>query len=123
MGLYKGDPYGDLGRLQSELFRATRLVVDTGIHAEHWSREQAIQYMQATTGMAPSYVTKEVDRYVVWPGQACSYTIGMKVILGLREQAEAELGSQFSLREFHAEVLRNGPMPLWLLQRNVRRWI
>jgi len=123
IGLYKNDPYGDLGRLQAELFRAARLVVDTGIHAKRWSREQAIQYMQSVTGMAPSDVTAEVERYVVWPGQACAYKIGMKTILGLREQAKADLGPRFDVREFHALVLENGAMPLWLLQKNVDRWI
>jgi uncharacterized protein (DUF885 family) len=123
MGLYKNDPYGDLGRLQAELFRAVRLVVDTGMHAQHWSREQAIQYMQTTTGMAPSDVTAEVERYVVWPGQACAYKIGMKTILGLREQAKSELGPKFDIKQFHAVVLENGAMPLWLLQKNVDAWI
>ncbi len=123
MGLYKDDPYGDLGRLQAELFRAVRLVVDTGMHAQHWSREKAIQYMQTTTGMAPSDVTAEVERYVVWPGQACAYKVGMKMILGLREQAKSELGPRFDLKQFHAVVLENGAMPLWLLQKNVDEWI
>jgi uncharacterized protein (DUF885 family) len=123
IGLYNGDPYGDLGRLQAELFRATRLVVDTGIHAKHWSREQAIQYMQSTTGMANSDVTAEIERYVVWPGQACAYKIGMKTILESREKAKADLGPKFDLREFHALVLENGAMPLWMLQRSVDAWI
>jgi uncharacterized protein (DUF885 family) len=123
MGLYNNDPYGDLGRLQAELFRAVRLVVDTGMHAQHWSREQAIEYMQTTTGMAPSDVTAEVERYVVWPGQACAYKVGMKTILGLREQAKADLGSKFDIKQFHAVVLENGSMPLWLLQKNVDAWI
>jgi uncharacterized protein (DUF885 family) len=123
MNLYQNDPYGDLGRLQAELFRAVRLVVDTGMHAQHWSREQAIDYMQTTTGMASSDVTAEVERYVVWPGQACAYKIGMKMILGLREQAKAELGAKFDLKEYHKIVLENGAMPLWLLQKNVDLWI
>ncbi|HTQ14614.1 MAG TPA: DUF885 domain-containing protein [Rhizomicrobium sp.] len=123
MGLYRDDPYGDLGRLQAELFRAVRLVVDTGMHAQRWSREQAIGYMQATTGMANSDVTAEVERYVVWPGQACAYKIGMKTILDLRQQARADLGAKFDIRQFHKVVLENGAMPLWLLQRNVDSWI
>jgi len=123
MGLYKDDPYGDLGRLQAELFRDTRLVVDTGMHSQHWSREQAIQYMQSTTGMANSDVTAEIERYVVWPGQACAYRIGMKTILELREKAKAELGPKFDLKEYHKVVLENGAMPLWLLQKNVDAWI
>jgi len=123
MGLYENDPYGDIGRLQAEILRAARLVVDTGMHARHWSREQAIQYMQSVTGMAPSDVSMEVDRYIVWPGQACTYMIGMKVILGLREKAISELGPRFDMKEFHAQILDNGPMPLWLLQKNVESWI
>ncbi|MDE2112332.1 MAG: DUF885 domain-containing protein [Alphaproteobacteria bacterium] len=123
MGLYHNDPYGDLGRLQAELFRAARLVVDTGIHAKRWSREQAIAYMQATTGMAASDVTAEVERYVVWPGQACAYKIGMKTILDLRTRAESELGPRFDIKEFHGVILENGAMPLWLLQKNVDRWM
>ena len=123
MGLYDGDPYGDLGRLQAELFRAVRLVVDTGIHAKRWSREQAIAYMQSTTGMANSDVTAEIERYVVWPGQACAYKIGMKTILGLREQAMSRLGSRFDIKQFHTVILENGAMPLSLLQKNVDTWI
>lgn len=123
MGLYKDDPYGNLGRLQAELFRAVRLVVDTGIHAKHWSREQAITYMQTTTGMAESDVTAEVERYVVWPGQACAYKLGMKTILDLREAAKQRLGKKFDIKAFHAVVLDNGAMPLWMLRRNVGGWI
>jgi len=123
MGIYKNDPMDDLGRLQAELFRAVRLVVDTGMHAKRWSREQAIQYMQDATGMAPSDVTAEIERYVVWPGQACAYKIGMKTILEQRERAKARLGKRFDIKEYHALVLANGAMPLWLLQKNVDRWI
>src|SRR6185503_451226 len=95
----------------------------TGMHAKHWSREQAIDYMQKTTGMANTDVTAEIERYVVWPGQACAYKIGMKTILELRERARARLGSRFDLKRFHALVLENGAMPLWLLERNVNEWI
>lgn len=123
MGLYDNDPYGDLGRLQAELLRAVGLVVDTGIHAKRWSREQAITYMQTTTGLAASDVTDDVDIYVVQPGQACAYTIGMTTIMDLRQQAERELGPRFDIRAFHAVILENGAMPLWLLQKNVDRWM
>jgi len=123
LGLYRNDPYGDLGRLQAELFRAVRLVVDTGIHAKGWSREQAIDYMQSTTGMAKSDVIAEIERYVVWPGQACAYKIGMKTILELREKAQSELGKRFDIKEFHAVILETGAMPLWLLRSNVESWI
>lgn len=112
MGLYDNDPYGNLGRLQAELFRAVGLVADTGIHAKRWSREQAITYMQTTTGLAASDVTDDVDIYVVQPGQACAYTIGMKTIVDLRRQAERELGPKFDMRAFHAVILENGAMPL-----------
>jgi len=123
IGLYKDDPYGDLGRLQAELFRAVRLVVDTGMHAQRWSREQAIDYFRKTTGMAETDVVAETERYVVWPGQACAYKIGMKTILDMREKAKAELGPKFDIRQYHAIVLENGAMPLWLLRKNVDRWI
>jgi uncharacterized protein (DUF885 family) len=123
MGLYDNDPYADLGRLQSELFRAVRLVVDTGIHAKRWSREQAIAYMHSTTGMANSDVTTEVERYAAWPGQACADKIGMKTIMELRARAKGELGIRFDLKEFHLVVLESGAMPLWLLQKNVDRWL
>jgi uncharacterized protein (DUF885 family) len=123
MGMYRDDPYGDLGRLQAELFRAVRLVVDTGMHAKHWSREQAIDYMLRTTGMAEGDVTAEIERYVVWPGQACAYKIGMKSILDLRTEAQTALGPKFNLKEYHTVVLENGAMPLWLLKRNVEVWI
>lgn len=123
MGLYANDPYGELGRLQSLLFRASRLVVDTGIHARHWSREYAVRYLQSTTGMANSEVIAEVERDVVWPGQVCVYSIGLKAMLDLRDQAMSALGPRFNLKEFHAEILEGGALPLWLLQRNVKRWI
>jgi uncharacterized protein (DUF885 family) len=123
MGMYEGNPFGDLGRLRDELFRAVRLVVDTGMHAKRWSREQAIDYMMKTTGMGEKDVTAEIERYVVWPGQACAYKIGMKQILELRARAEAELGRKFDLREFHSVILLNGGMPLGVLEKSVVRWI
>jgi uncharacterized protein (DUF885 family) len=123
MGMYDNDPFGDLGRLRDELFRATRLVVDTGMHAKHWSREQAIDYMMKTTGMAESDVTAEIERYVVWPGQACAYKIGMKTILDMRAKAKAELGDKFDLKAFHAAVLLNGGMPLDVFENSIDRWI
>ncbi len=113
LGWYKGDPRGDLGRLSGELFRARRLVVDTGLHAKKWTREQSIAY-----GIPQS----EVDRYVVMPGQACSYKIGQLKILELREQARAALGPKFSLKEFHNVALGNGAIPLTLLERVVKEW-
>jgi uncharacterized protein (DUF885 family) len=123
IGMYKDDPYGNLGRLQLELMRATRLVVDTGLHAKGWSREQAIDYMVGTTGMAQSEVTSEVERYMALPGQACAYKVGELKILELREKARAALGARFELRDFHAVVLENGGVPLTLLEQLVDDWI
>lgn len=112
MGMYADDPLGDLGRLQSELFRAARLVVDTGLHHKRWTREQAIDYMQGVTGDTRDAVTREIERYAVWPGQATSYKLGMIKINALRDKAEAELGETFDIKEFHDEVLLTGAMPL-----------
>jgi len=123
MGLYETDPLGDLGRLQSEMFRAVRLVVDTGMHAKKWSREEAIAYMRAKTGMTEDEVTREIERYVAWPGQACSYKIGMLTIERLRTKAKTELGPKFDIREFHEEVLMNGGMPLSVLETVIDTWI
>jgi uncharacterized protein (DUF885 family) len=123
MGLYKDDPLGRLGKLQSEMFRAARLVVDTGIHARHWSREEAIAYMRAKTGMTVSDVTREVERYTVWPGQACAYTIGELTILRLRARAKAALGERFDIRQFHQQVIGNGGMPLDVLESVIDDWI
>jgi len=122
MGLLE-DPYDNIGRLQSELFRAVRLVVDTGIHAMRWSREEAIDYMLINTGIAQSDVVAEIERYFVMPGQATAYKVGMIKILELRELAEAELGDKFDIREFHDVVLTNGSMPLDMLEEMVLQYI
>ena len=116
LGFYENDPFGNLGRLQAEMFRAVRLVVDTGIHFKKWTREEAIDYMVANTGMTPSGVTTEIERYIVMPGQACAYKIGMMKILELREKAKSELGEKFDLRKFHNVVLKNGAVPLEILE-------
>ncbi|MEO1136241.1 MAG: DUF885 domain-containing protein [Pseudomonadota bacterium] len=123
MGLYADDPLGDLGRLQSELFRAARLVVDTGLHHKQWTREQAIDYMQGVTGDTRDAVTREIERYAVWPGQATSYKLGMQKIGELRQRAEDALGPDFDIREFHDEILLTGSMPLPVLERKIDRWI
>ena len=123
IGMYRNDPWGNLGRLQAELLRAARLVVDTGIHAQSWSREQAISYMVATTGMSEAEVTSEVERYMAMPGQACAYKVGELKILQLRERAKAALGAKFSLKDFHTVILENGGMPLTLLEQLVNEWI
>jgi uncharacterized protein (DUF885 family) len=123
IGMYKDDPGGDLGRLQLELLRAARLVVDTGLHAEGWSRERAIDYMVDTTGIAQADVTSEVERYMALPGQACAYKVGELKILELRDKARAALGPKFNLKDFHAVVLENGGVPLTLLEQLVNEWI
>jgi uncharacterized protein (DUF885 family) len=123
IGMYKGDPFGDIGRLEAELFRAARLVVDTGLHAKAWTREQSITYMVHTTGMNESEVVTEVERYMGQPGQACAYKVGQLKILELRERARAALGPRFSLKDFHAVVLENGGVPLTLLDKLVDEWI
>ncbi|MCV6615172.1 MAG: DUF885 domain-containing protein, partial [Cellvibrionaceae bacterium] len=120
---FQQDPYDNIGRLQAELFRAVRLVVDTGIHAKRWTREQAIDYMIGNTGMAESDVIAEVERYIVMPGQATAYKIGMNKILALRARAKAALGDKFSLKEFHDVVLKNGAVPLDILARLVDEYI
>ena len=120
---FEQNPLDNLGRLRDEMMRAVRLVVDTGIHYKHWTREQAIQYMMDNTGMAESDVTAEIERYFVDPGQALAYKVGMLKILELREKAKAELGEQFSLAQFHDQVLRNGALPLELLERSINDWI
>ena len=123
IGMYQDDPLGDLGRLQYELLRAVRLVVDTGIHADGWTREQAIDYMVETTGMARSDATSEVERYMAMPGQACSYKVGQLKILELRDKARSELGDRFNLKDFHTVVLENGAVPLTVLEQLVDEWI
>ncbi len=120
---FEKDPFDNIGRLQAELFRAVRLVVDTGIHAKRWTREQAIDYMKANTGMALSDVTSEIERYIVMPGQATSYKIGMMKILSLRAKAKLALGDKFDLRDFHDVILKNGAVPLAILERLVDRYI
>lgn len=123
LGFYENDPYGNLGRLQDEMWRAVRLVVDTGIHYKRWTREEAIDYMVENTGITTSEVTSEIDRYIVSPGQATAYKIGMLKILELREKAKQELGNKFDLREFHNAVLKNGAVPLDILEEIINDYI
>ena len=110
------DPYDELGVLQSELFRAVRLVVDTGIHYKRWSREEAIAYMKDVTGMSDTEVRVEIERYIVWPGQACSYKVGMLKILELREKAKEKLGEDFNIKDFHSVILEQGQPPLFIVE-------
>ena len=120
---FEKDPLDNLGRLRDEMMRAVRLVVDSGIHYKHWTREQAIAYMMDNTGMAESDVTAEIERYFVDPGQALAYKAGMLKILELREKAKQALGAKFVLGEFHDQVLMHGSLPLALLQRVIDDWI
>jgi uncharacterized protein (DUF885 family) len=120
---FQDDPYDNIGRLQAELFRAVRLVVDTGIHYKRWNREQAIDYMISNTGMAESDVIAEIERYFVMPGQALAYKVGMTKLLELRDLARAELGEQFDIRKFHNVVLTNGSVPLDILEDLVMQYI
>jgi uncharacterized protein (DUF885 family) len=112
-----------IGRLTAELVRAVRLVVDTGIHDQHWTREEAIDYMAANTGMAGSDVIAEIERYIVMPGQATAYEVGMMKILELRQKAMDSLGDEFDLCDFHDVVLKNGAVPLDFLERIVDGYI
>jgi uncharacterized protein (DUF885 family) len=121
IGFYK-DPVSDYGRLNSELFRAVRLVVDTGIHDKNWSRQQVIDYMHAND-VNDTVAQTETDRYIAWPAQALAYKMGQLTIRKLREKARTELGSKFDIKAFHDEILNGGAMPLDLLQERVERWI
>ena len=122
MGFYQ-DPYSDFGRLVMELWRACRLVVDTGIHFYKWTRERAIQYLKETTPNSDGEIVNGVERYIVMPGQATAYKIGMRKILELRKRAQGALGERFDLREFHDVVLVHGALPLSLLEEVVNTWI
>lgn len=122
IGLYK-DPYSDFGRLAMELWRSCRLVVDTGIHAKKWSREEGIDYYKRNTPNAESDAVKMVERHIVMPGQATAYKVGMNKIIELREKAQQELGDNFDIREFHDVILLDGAMPLNILEEKVEEWI
>ncbi|MBY0564131.1 MAG: DUF885 domain-containing protein [Hyphomonadaceae bacterium] len=123
VGFFDNDPVGRIGYLRWQMWRAARLVVDTGLHAKGWSRQQAIDYMLQVTGDAPGVVISEVDRYVVWPGQACGYELGRREIERVREVARNELGPDFDLRGFHSVMLLNGEVPINMLEPLVREWI
>jgi uncharacterized protein (DUF885 family) len=120
---FEDDPLDRLGFLEGQLLRAARLVVDTGLHAKHWTREQAIAYMTAHTGQPETDIVIEVERYIVWPGQACGYMVGKLKILELRDRAQKELGPKFDLRAFHDVILESGALPMPLLDRVVTQWI
>lgn len=120
---FQSAPMDNIGRLQSELFRAARLVVDTGIHHRRWTRHQAIDYMLENTGMDETIVTAEVERYIAMPGQATAYKVGMMKILALREHAQQALQDNFDIREFHRFILNSGALPLTILEQEVERFI
>ncbi|WP_245156300.1 DUF885 domain-containing protein [Agrilutibacter solisilvae] len=122
LGVYT-DPYDYFGYLQNELWRAIRLVVDTGLHSKNWSREQVIKYMLDNSAESETQSTAEAERYIAWPGQALAYKIGELKIQELRDRAERELGNKFDVREFHAEVLKDGAVPLSVLEGKIDRWI
>ena len=122
VGRYQ-DPYSEYGRLENEMWRDIRLVVDTGVHAKHWSRAQMVEYFHKYTAMDEPNIQTEVDRYIGWPGQALAYKIGQLEILKLREEARQRLGDKFDIRAFHDEVLGHGPLPLDVLESHVETWI
>ena len=117
------NPYDELGILQSELFRSVRLVVDTGMHYKRWTREEAMDYMKSITGMSDTEVRVEIERYIVWPGQALSYKVGMIKMLELREKAKQELGDQFNIKDFHSAVLDHGNPPLFIVEKMIDKMI
>jgi uncharacterized protein (DUF885 family) len=126
LGLEAGfytDPYSNFGRLTYEMWRACRLVVDTGMHFMGWTREQAMDYLASNTALSLHEVRTETDRYISWPGQALAYKMGELTIRGLRAEAEQHLGQRFDIRDFHDAVLRSGPLPLDVLEAQVRGWI
>jgi uncharacterized protein (DUF885 family) len=122
VGFYQ-NPYSNYGRLDDEMWRAVRLVVDTGIHSKHWTRDQVLQYMRDHSSSNEAYFQSETDRYIAWPGQALAYKIGQLTILRLREKAKAELGDRFDIRGFHDDVLGAGALPLDVLERRINAWI
>ena len=123
LGLYENDPFGNLGRLQDELFRAVRLVVDTGLHHKKWNRDKAIAYMMDVTGTPESSCRAEIERYMAWPGQALGYKLGMLTILKLRKQAEVDLAGKFDLAEFHDVILTGGAVPMTVLKVKINAWV
>jgi uncharacterized protein (DUF885 family) len=122
LGIYENDPFGRIGYLQSELFRAARIVVDTGIHYKRWTKDQAVAWMVDNAGEQPLATEREVTRYCVYPGQACSFKVGANRIVAARESARKTMGSRFDLRGFHDLVLQSGPVPLAVLEKSVAAW-
>jgi uncharacterized protein (DUF885 family) len=123
MGEYKDDPLGELGQIQASLFRAARLVIDTGLHAMRWSREKAIETMVSIDGSPASSATTEIERYCIRPGQACAYMVGTLTWLRLRDKARKALGPKYDPRKFHDAILLSGSMPLTALENVVDNYI
>jgi uncharacterized protein (DUF885 family) len=122
VGFYQ-DPYSEYGRLENEMWRSVRLVVDTGVHSQHWSRQQMVDFFRQHSGIDDATIDTEVDRYIAWPGQALAYKLGQMKIIELRERARQQLGERFDLRAFHDALLADGPLPLDVLEANMNRWI
>jgi uncharacterized protein (DUF885 family) len=122
VGFYQ-DPVSDWGRLSSERFRAVRLVVDTGIHSQGWTRDQVVDFFRKSATIPEPEIQSETDRYIAWPGQALSYKLGQLKFVELRERARKELGTKFDIRTFHDEMLNGGVLPLDLLDARTERWI
>jgi uncharacterized protein (DUF885 family) len=122
VGFYQ-DPYNDYGRLEADIWRAVRLVVDTGVHSQHWTRQQMVDYFHQHSSIAETDVQAEVDRYVAWPAQALGYKVGQLKFLELRARAQKALGERFDLRAFHDQVLDSGALPLDLLEQRIDTWI
>ncbi|MEO6803416.1 MAG: DUF885 domain-containing protein, partial [Granulicella sp.] len=117
------DPYSDYGRLEADIWRAIRLVVDTGVHSKHWTRQQMVDYFHDHSAIDETNVQAEVDRYIAWPGQALGYKMGQLKILELRQRAQTALGPKFRLKDFHDEVIDSGALPLDVLDKRVDNWI
>jgi uncharacterized protein (DUF885 family) len=122
VGFYQ-DPYSDYGRLEADIWRAIRLVVDTGVHSQHWTRQQMVDYFHEHTAMDDTNIQAEVDRYIAWPGQALGYKMGQLKILELRDRAKTALGPKFDIKAFHDEVLDSGALPMDVLEQRVDAWI
>jgi uncharacterized protein (DUF885 family) len=122
VGFYQ-DPNNDFGRLEADIFRAIRLVVDTGVHSQHWSREQMVDFFHAHSGLDEATVQSETDRYIAWPAQALGYKIGQLKILELRAKAQQELGAKFDIKAFHDQVVDSGALPMDVLEARIDGWI
>ena len=122
IGFYQ-DPYSDYGRLENEIWRAIRLVIDTGVHSEGWTRDQMVEYFRDHSAIDEPSIQAEVDRYIAWPSQALAYKIGQLKILELRDRAKKALGDKFDIRAFHDQVIDSGALPLDVLERRIDDWL